>query len=278
LGDVTDKNSLIKASKDVDHIFHLAGVVGYSKAMRPIMERVNIQGTQNVIEAQKINKLGRMMYFSSVVAIGSGFTPLDILTEESPYNIAHLKLGYFDTKYAAEQLIINAVKNNEIDATLVNPSTIYGPGDAKKASRKTQLKVSQGRFPFYPSGGVNIVAIDDVVKATYKCWTTAKSGERYILAGENILIKDLFNIIAEFSKVKSPSIYLPKPIIHLIGKVGDVLEAHGKKAPINSENAWTSSLYHWFDASKAKKELDFNPKSAREAIKSSVQWILENHT
>lgn len=121
------------------------------------------------------------------------------------------------------------------------------------------------------------MSIHDVIPATYKCWQTGASGERHILAGENIKIKELFQIIADCAGTKPPSIYLPKPILKLIGKVGDALEARGKKGPINSENAWTSTLYHWFDSSKAREKLNFQPRSAKEAIQESIQWIQENY-
>lgn len=74
------------------------------------------------------------MHLSSVVAIGSGLTPSDVLNENSEYNIHDLNLGYFETKHAAEELVKKAVAKGDIDAVILNPSTIYGPGDAKKAA------------------------------------------------------------------------------------------------------------------------------------------------
>ena len=71
-------------------------------------------------------------------------------------------------------------------------------------------------------------------------------------------------------------IYLPKSVALAMGKVGDQLEKWGKKTPINTENAWTSALFHWFDSSKAKAELGFNPRSADDALNESVDWMKEN--
>ncbi|MCB0415216.1 MAG: NAD-dependent epimerase/dehydratase family protein [Bdellovibrionales bacterium] len=276
IGDVTDLESFNKAAKNVNSIFHLAGVVGYAKNMRPLMEKVNVEGTQNAIEVCKQNQLSRMLYFSSVTAIGAGFNKNQILNEDSPYNVAHLNLGYFETKHRAEQLVVNAVKKGEIDAALVNPATIYGPGDAKKGSRKTQLKVAQGRFPIYSSGGVNIISIHDLLPATYAAWRSGAPGERYILAGENITIKELFNIIAEEAGVSPPWLYLPNFVVHALGNLGDFMEKFDKKGPLTSENAWTSTMFHWFDNSKAKKELNLKPRPAKQAIAESIQWVKEN--
>lgn len=274
-GDVTDRASLIEATKGVDTVFHLAGLIGYSRAQRSAMEKVNVDGTRNVIDACEINQVRKLVYLSSVVAIGAGFnkTPLN---ENSPYNVRHLHLGYFDTKHDAEVLVQDAVFAKRIDAVMINPSTIYGPADAKKGSRGVQLKVARGKFPLYPPGGVSIVSVEDVVDAVIAVWKKGRSAERYIVSGENLLLKDVFDMIAEFAGSKPPTIPLPRPAIFAIGKVGDFLEARGKKGPINSENAWTSVLYHWFDSSKAQRELGLKPKPASYAIEQSVRWMKEN--
>lgn len=274
-GDVTDLESVVTAAKGVDGVFHLAGVVGYSKAMLPQMQKVNVTGTEYVIEACKKNDVRKLLHVSSVAAIGASLKP-NLLNENSPFTIEHLHLGYFDTKRAAEELVRTAVKQKQIDAVIVNPSTAYGPGDAKKGSRKVQIKVAQGRFPFYPSGGASIVSIHDVVDGMLKAWQKGRSGERYILSGENLLVRDVFRKIAARAGSKPPMICLPRTVALAMGRVGDQLEKWGKKTPINVENAWVSSMYHWFDSSKAKVELGFNPRSADEALNESVDWMKEN--
>lgn len=275
-GDVTDPSGLNAACRNVDTVFHLAGLVAYSRAQRPAMEKVNVQGTANVIAACKANGVRKLVHLSSVTAIGAGFTKEEILNEDSPYNIAHLHLGYFDTKHQAENLVKDAVNRNELDAVIINPSTIYGPADAKKGSRNVQLKVARGKFPFYPPGGVSVVAVEDVIEAIVAAWNRGRTGERYIVSGENLLIKDVFDIIAAEAGVKPPSIALPRSAIFTLGKVGDLLERIGKKGPLNTENAWTSVLYHWFDSSKASKEFGIKFKPAAEAIKASVRWSRDN--
>jgi dihydroflavonol-4-reductase len=275
-GDVTVAESLVEACRGVDSVFHLAGLIAYTRAQREAMERINIGGTANIIEACVKNSVRRLVHLSSVVAIGASFDGKQPLTEDSPYNVRHLNLGYFETKKRAEELVVEATRAGRIESVILNPSTIYGPGDAKKGSRGTQLKVARGRFPFYTSGGVNVVAVEDVVDCIVQAWKTGHTGERYIVAGENILIRDLFRMIAEEAGVRPPNILLPTPIVHMLGHVGDALEKIGKKGPLNSENAWTSTLYHWFDSGKAQRELGLKPKPARHAIHGSVQWIKDH--
>jgi len=274
-GDVTDIVSLLEAFKGIDTVFHLAGIIAYKGSDRALMERVNVQGTANVIEVCRECHVRRLVHLSSVVAIGGSRSPSEVLDEKSEFNVHDLNLGYFETKFAAEELVKKAVAKGEIDAVILNPSTIYGPGDARKGSRKMMLKVAQGKFKFYTSGGVNVVAVQDVVKGILSAWKIGKKGERYILAGENILIKDLFRIIAEEAGVPAPTHHLPDHMLHLVGTIGDVMEKMGFKGPLSKENAYTATMYHWFDSSKAQKELDFHPRPAREAIHNSVQWIKE---
>ncbi|WP_295902454.1 NAD-dependent epimerase/dehydratase family protein [uncultured Bdellovibrio sp.] len=272
-GDVTDIHSLLEAFKGVDTVFHLAGVIAYKKSQRAMMDKVNVQGTANVVSVCREHKVRRLVYLSSVVAIGAGYTPNDILNEESTYNVADLNLGYFETKHQAEQIVKAACDKGEINAVMLNPSTIYGAGDAKKGSRKMQLKVAQGKLKFYTSGGVNVVAVEDVVEGILSAWKKGRKGERYILSGENILIKDLFSMIAAEAGVKAPSHLLPDGLLHAVGAVGDFMEKMGLKGPLSRENAYTATMYHWFDSSKAQSELDFKPRPAREAIHNSVQWM-----
>ncbi|WP_253721034.1 SDR family oxidoreductase [Bdellovibrio bacteriovorus] len=272
-GDVTDVHSLLEAFKGVDTVFHLAGVIAYKKSQRHLMDKVNVEGTANVVSVCREHKVRRLVYLSSVVAIGAGYTPQDILNEDSAYNISDLNLGYFETKHEAEKIVKKACDKGEINAVMLNPSTIYGAGDAKKGSRKMQLKVAQGKLKFYTSGGVNVVAVEDVVQGILSAWKNGRNGERYILSGENILIKDLFAMIAAEAGVKPPPYQMPDSVLHTVGAIGDAMEKLGLKGPLSRENAYTATMYHWFDSSKAQKELGFKPRPAREAIHNSVQWM-----
>lgn len=272
-GDVTNYDSLVQAFIGIDTVFHLAGVIAYKKKDRQLMEMVNVQGTQNVINAMIASQVNKLVYLSSVVAIGSSMSPHQILDENSEYRIGHLDLGYFQTKHQAELLVRQATQSGQIQSVILNPSTIYGFGDAKKGSRKMQLKVAQGRFNFYTQGGVNVVAVEDVILGILSAWKKGKNGERYILSGENLTIKQLFQYIAEAAQVKPPEYCIPNFVLHTIGFIDDLLEKMNIHGPISRENAHTATMYHWFKNDKAKNELDFNPRPAKDAIKNSVTWM-----
>lgn len=275
LGDVTDFNSVFKALEGIHTVFHLAGVIAYQKWQRPMMEQVNVGGTANILKACKDRGIKDFVYISSVVAIGAGFKPDQILNENFTYNISHLHLGYFDTKHEAEKLVIAAHEKGDVEAVILNPSTIYGAGDSKKASRKTQLKVAQGKFPFYTHGGVNVIPVEDAIEGIMSAWKGRHTGERFILAGENLLIKDVFEMIAEEAGSKPPFIGIPNALVFALGYWGDFKHALGKSASLSVENAWSSTLYHYFDNSKALRVLGLKPRPAKFAISASVAWIKE---
>lgn len=272
IGDIRDKESIIAATKGVDGVFHLAGLIAYTKQARGQMETINVDGTKNVLFAMEKTGVRRLLHLSSVVAIGAGFNKNQILNEKSEYNVSKLNLGYFETKRKAELAVFEAVKKNAFSAIVINPSTIYGPGDAEKGSRKVQLKVAQGKFPIYPPGGVNIVHVDDVVDLCMKAFKSDINGERFIAASENLTLHEVFTRIAKLSGKAPPRIGLPKAAIFAIGKVGDILESFDVKGPLNTENAWTSTLYHWFSHKKATEIFGFQPRPAQEALEASIRW------
>jgi dihydroflavonol-4-reductase len=270
-GDVTDLDSLKFAFANHDYVLHLAGLISYKKYDRAQMEQINVIGTENVISACIQNKISKLLHLSSVVTIGSTFHP-EVLNEASEYKIKNLDLGYFETKRDAELMVMAASKAQQLFTVCVNPSTIYGFADAKKGSRKNQIKVAQGKLPFYTAGGVNVVSVDDVTDGIMLALEKGANGERYVLSNENITIKKLFQMIAQSSGAKPPKFYLPTFLLHIAGWIGDRL-----KSGLSSENAYTASMYHWFDNSKAKNALGFQPKkTAQQAIDDSVLWMRRN--
>lgn len=271
-GDVTDKESLKSAFKNQDVVFHLAGVIAYRESDRPLMDKVNVQGTQNVVDICEEFKTPQLLHLSSVVAIGSSFTP-KTMDENSKFNLSHLNLGYFETKKKAEEIVVQAAKSGKINAVCVNPSTIYGFGDAKKGSRKMQIKVARGDLPFYTSGGVNVVAVEDVIEGILLALKYGKNGERYILANENMTIQNLFARIAKFAGVPAPKFYLPNWALHSIGFINDNL---GVNLGVSQTNAYTATMFHWFKSDKARQEIHFKTQSADQAIENSVRWMKDH--
>ena len=118
---------------------------------------------------------------------------------------------------AAEELVLSAA---DVDVVVVCPSNVYGSGDALKASRKTQLQVARGRMPFYTDGGINIVRVQEVVEAFVAAWQRGRRGERYIIGGENVTVKELLRLYADAAGVAPPAWRLPSWALNVAGHLG----------------------------------------------------------
>ena len=269
-GDVTDLNSFMEAGQGMDLIFHLAGLVAHSEKKLKEMEKVNVQGTANAIEVCR-TKAAKLIHISSVVTVGASTSPV-VLNEESSYTPTLSQIGYFRTKKQAELLVQEACKKEKISAVILNPSTVYGAGDMKKQSRKVQEKVAQGRFPFYTSGGVSVVDAPSVAEACIQAVERGRQAERYILSGGNISIKTLFSLIAKSAGVRPPFIHLNNFSLRILAEIGTGLQYLHLHFPVNRQSARLACLYHWFDHSKAHKELGFTPIKVEKAIENSIKW------
>lgn len=276
-GDILDpESSLQKIIKGHDSVFHLAGLIGYKKSLYQQMMTVNKFGTANILKAAMHSDVENFIYLSSVAAIGASLTPNHILTETSPYNLSNYEFGYFQSKHEAEELLKSISSNHAIKTYILNPSTIYGAGDALKGSRSVQVKVAKGAFPFYPPGGVNVVHIQDVIDSIIKISNVGQKNERYIIANQNLTLKDVFQMIAKFGGVKPPTFSLPALALLGLGYTGELLTLLGARSAFSLENARVASFFHWFDNHKSIQNLGNTYRSSESAIEESVRWIYDN--
>jgi dihydroflavonol-4-reductase len=265
----------LKACHGMDAVIHAAAIIAYAPKDRPQMEAVNVAGTENVARACLAAKVDRLVHTSSVVAVG-GSLKEKILNEESPYEMSRFGFGYYDTKYQAEQIIRKYVKENRLNAVIVNPAVMFGPGDAVKSSRKTHLKVAAGLVPVYPLGGCHVMDVEDAVEGHLRALEKGRAGERYILGGENVTIKQLFEWLAQFGGHKAPTVPLPNFLLRGVARFSRVANHLGLKLKISSDSLYIGTMFHWYDTSKAQKELGITPRSASKAVERSIEWCFEN--
>lgn len=274
-GDLLDKESLMKGFEGMDAVFHVAGAMSSNPKERQRLFDVNVEGVRNIIAASESKKVKRLVHVSSVVAVGTNLSKNDPLLNEDSVNVTQ-KLNYanYDSKRIGEELVLAAAHSGTINAVVVNPGLIYGAGDAKKIIRKGNLMAARGKLPFYTPGGVNVVAVEDVTAAMLEAFYNGRNGERYLLTGDNITIQELLTTISKIAGKKAPHKVLPVKFFNL---VASVLEFFGIKSELCKENLFSASTFHWYDNSKAKKELKFSPKNYKEALSSSVEWMKRNH-
>ncbi|MEZ4753738.1 MAG: SDR family oxidoreductase [Bdellovibrionota bacterium] len=267
-----DLNSLIAAFKDADAVFHCAAVVSYWHGDSAAMCSANVQGTHNVIEAVRQAKVKRLIYCSSVDALGLPEKG-SLGNEESVWNWDQhgFDFAYPRTKFESEKLVLAA---RDINAVIVNPTFMLGPNDPKPSSGRLTLSVAKGWGLAYPSGKNNFVDVRDVCSGMLLAWQKGKRGERYILGGENLSYAEVFSKIAKVAGVRRPIFAIPKVLAQIGGLLGDAISLFTRKDPsITSQSTVLSYIDHVYSSEKARLDLDYQSRSIEHAIEDSLTWF-----
>lgn len=273
-GDLLHYNTLLKVSEGMDCIVHVAGAMSSRPKDRKKLYAVNVDGVKNIIRVAAEKKC-KLIHLSSCVAVGANRKRGDgPLTEHSQNITVGKNFANYDSKRMGEELVLSAALNDEIIGVVLNPGLIYGAGDARKEIRQGNVKAARGKLPFYTDGGVNIVHVDDVVSAISVSLEHGQNGERYLLTGDNITVKELLTSISAAAGAKAPTIKLPTFLLKTFALIHDLL---GLKGQLSRENVFSATSFHWYEHSKATRDLNFKPKPYKLAISESVQWMRENH-
>lgn len=268
-GDVTDKESVCRAMKGVSQVYHSAGRVSISSRGVASLHRINVEGTKHVLQAAAEHGVRRVVYTSSVSAIG--ITGTDVPANETQaWNLGRFNVPYYHTKHLAEEAVREAVGRG-LDAVIVNPSYVFGAGDVHFNAGGLVRDLHHRRIPAYPTGGVCVADIDDVAKAHIAAMRLGKSGERYIVGGENLSYKQVFDTIC--GVIAAPKVWLPisqvmQRMLALLAKS----QLFGITALANPEILTTTRERFYFDSSKAVGELGLTHTPFAETIRRTFEW------
>jgi dihydroflavonol-4-reductase len=276
IGDVRDPESLRSAMKGCDTVFHTAAMVSFWKPVRQIQYEINVRGTHNVVEACLNEHVERLVHTSSIAAIGH---PPDgkVADESTPFNWQRVDSGYKNSKHMAESEILKGVAGG-LDAVIVNPAVVIGPGDVHFNGGKLIRSVKKHQALFYIKGGMNVVFVTDVVAGHIGAAIKGKKGERYILGGENLTHKQAFQITAEVVGGIVPRIRMPIPLLKFAGIFFDVAGLLMNKEPlVTSELFSGAGVYNWYSSAKAQHELGYTITPFRDAVEKTYRWYSTNH-
>ncbi|MDP4207592.1 MAG: NAD-dependent epimerase/dehydratase family protein [Bacteroidota bacterium] len=203
-GDVTDVLSLREAFRDVDKVYHTAAFVSFDPKDKQKVFTVNTEGTANVVNLCLENSGLKLCFVSSIAALGEteDGAPVDEKVQWKPTKEASV---YSISKFKSEMEVWRGVSEG-LNAVIVNPSVILGPGDWEKGSGAFFQKAANG-FPFYTLGTTGFVDVRDVSKAMIQLMESDISGERFVLSSDNVSYKDIFSTIAWALDAKAPYIY-----------------------------------------------------------------------
>jgi farnesol dehydrogenase len=276
-GDITDRESLRNGMTGCGYVFHLAAYAKNWVADLLTYTRVNIEGTQNVFSvAQELN-VERIVWTSTIVTLGC--TPPGIVgNEEMPRHSEHCFTEYERTKTVMEQEAKQWIKNG-LPLVIVNPTRVFGPGVQSESNSVTKLidQYRRGLFPILLNRGRNIGNygfIDDVAEGHILAMEQGTIGERYILGGENISLKEFFRTV---DKVDGKGRFQLKILWAIPMLVAHYLELQAKcwgiYPPITP--GWVRTfLVDWaFSCAKAKRELGYTITPFEEAVRRTCQWL-----
>jgi len=275
-GNILDLDGLLEAATGYDYIIHAAANTSIWPYRSEIIRNVNIEGTRNILRVAQTLQVKRLVAIGTANSFGNGSldNPGD---ENSPFSAGKFGLDYIDSKLQAQNLILDAVKNDGLDAIILNPTFMIGPYDTKPSSGELLLALYHGRVPGYTAGGKNYIDARDVAVAACNGLTRGTAGECYIMANENLSYKNFNKLVAKELGVKPPGLFVPKPLILVLGFINELIARLFNTTPgVSLAVARLSLITNYYDAAKAIRELDLPQTPIKEAVHDAFQWFKDN--
>jgi dihydroflavonol-4-reductase len=275
-GDLRDAASLDAATEGVETVYHVAADYRlWARDPREIYES-NVTGTRNLLKAAKRAGVARFVYTSTVatVAVPHG----DSLPDENTTSSLGQMIGHYKrSKWLAEQEALNAAREG-MPVVIVNPTTPVGPGDAKPTpTGRTVVDFLNGRMPAYVETGLNWVPVEDAALGHLLAAERGVAGERYILGGENLSLKQVLDMLAGASGRPAPKVRLPHAVALAAGYADAAFSRLlGREPRIPLEGVRMARHSMFVNASKARRELGFAPGTVPAALGRAVEWYREN--
>ncbi len=277
-GDLRDPASLEKAMSGCETVFHVAADYRLWVTDPNDMYRSNVEGTRAVLEAARKNGVKNMVYTSSVATIG--FTrsgqPAD---EDSPVSLADMIGHYKRSKFMAEQIALDAGRSGGMRVVTVNPTTPIGERDIKPTpTGRIVVDFLKRKFPAYVETGLNLVDVCECARGHVAALEKGKSGERYILGGENLTLKQILDKLGAISGLPSPTVKLPYFVAYLAGAVDQAVSGRilGKEPRATIESVRMGKKKMWASSDKAERELGWRIVSPDAALRRAVEWFRAN--
>ncbi|AEJ01375.1 hopanoid-associated sugar epimerase [Nitrosomonas sp. Is79A3] len=276
-GDLRDHQSLSRAIKGCDNLFHVAADYRLWVPDPETMHKINVDGTRALILAATEEGIKRIVYTSSVATLGlkQDGTPAN---EETPSNFSAIAGYYKRSKYLAEQMVKQLTDEHQLPLIIVNPSTPIGPGDIRPTpTGRIVLDTLMGRMPAYVNTGLNIAHVDDIAYGHLLAYQHGKPGERYILGGDNMTLLQILQTIDEINGTQKNRINIPiglmLPMAWLMEKIASFTHTE-PRATLDSIHMAKKLMF--FSSDKAHRELGYQYRPSIEALKDAVKWFKEN--
>jgi len=276
-GDLTDPSSLARAAAGCRYVLHLAADYRFWVPDPDAMLRANVDGAVAMVRAAALAGAERIVHCSSVAALGQigDGTPAD---EATPTNPADFVGIYKRSKYLAETAVLELARREGVPVVVVNPAAPVGPRDIKPTPTGKMIRdAASGRVPAYIDTGLNIVHVDDVAEGHVLALEKGRVGERYVLGGENMLLKDILALVADVVHRRPPSIRLPEAVVWPAAFVMEKLaKVTGITPMMTRDHLKMARKKMFYSSAKATAELGYHPRPVRLAMEDAVAWFRAN--
>jgi dihydroflavonol-4-reductase len=276
-GDLRDPASLEKAMSGCDTVFHVAADYRLWVRDPDEMYRSNVEGTRAILEAARKAGVRRVVYTSSVATMG--FTrngnPAD---EDSPVALADMIGHYKRSKFMAEEVAIDAGRRG-MHVVIVNPTTPVGEQDIKPTpTGRIILDFLKGKFPAYVETGLNLVDVGECARGHIAALEKGRTGERYILGGENLTLKQILDKLAAITGLSSPSVKLPYFVAFVAAAVDETITGRilGREPRATIDTVRMGRKKMFASSEKAERELGWKILPVAPALKRAVDWFRTN--
>ncbi len=276
-GDLRAPASLEKGIAGCDVIFHVAADYRLWVRDPEEMFRANVEGTRAILDAARKNKVRRVVYTSSVATMG--FTRNGApATEDSPVSLANMIGPYKRSKFQAEQVAIEAARSG-LHVVIVNPTTPIGERDLKPTpTGRIVVDFLKKKFPAYVDTGLNLVDATECARGHIAALEKGRSGERYILGGENLTLKQILDKLAAITGLPSPKIRVPYVLALATGIVDEIvtgrIRGREPRATIDAVRMGRKKMF--VSPAKAELELGWKIVPVDDALQRAVAWFREN--
>jgi dihydroflavonol-4-reductase len=276
-GDLCDPPSITKAMAGCDTVFHVAADYRLWVRDPAQMYRSNVDGTRAILESARNNGVRQVLYTSSVATVG--FTengrPAD---EDSPVSLAGMIGHYKRSKFMAEQLALEAGRSG-MRVVTVNPTTPVGEQDIKPTpTGRIIVDFLKRKFPAYVETGLNLVDVRECARGHITALEKGRSGERYILGGENLTLKQILDKLSAISGLPSPRVKLPYFVAYAAGAVDQTVSGLllGREPRATVETVRMGKKKMWATSARAERELGWKIVPADDALRRAVEWFQAN--
>jgi dihydroflavonol-4-reductase len=275
-GNLADRPSLDRALSGCEALFHVAADYRLGAPDPRQLYQTNVDGTRNILEASRQAGVRRVVYTSSVATVG---IPTDGSpgNEDTPVSVGDMIGHYKRSKFLAEQEALAAAVDG-LPVVVVNPTTPVGPGDSKPTpTGQIIVDFLSGRMPAYVDTGLNVVAVEDVAAGHLLAAERGRVGERYVLGGRNMTLKQILDVLSDVSRRAAPRLRIPH-IVALAAAYADQTFSWmaGREPRIPLEGVRMARHKMFVDSSKAARELGYETTPVERALERAVQWYERN--